>query len=121
MPVESYRPEDRVKRRSDFRAVQSGGRKVHTPHFLVVVAPREGSLRTRLGITVTKKVSSSAVGRNRVKRVVREVFRRNRELFPDGCDVVVIAKREAPSLGYGEVLEEMRAASRAMKRRGGRP
>ena len=120
MPREAYRPEDRVKRRSDFHAARSQGRKAHTPHFLIVVLPRRADGRSRLGITVTKKVSSSAVGRNRVKRVVREVFRRNRELFPDGCDVFVIAKQGAPELGYSAVLAEVRGASRALARKAAR-
>ncbi len=120
MPVETFRPEDRVRRRSEYRAVQSRGSRVHTPHFLVLVLPKPGQERTRLGVTVTKKVSSSAVGRNRVKRVVREVFRRNRDLFPARCDVVVIAKRGAPELGYGEVLGEMTEAARPMQRKAAR-
>lgn len=84
-----------------------------------MVLPRTDAGRARLGITVTKKVSSTAVGRNRVKRVVREVFRKNRELFPPGCDVVVIAKRESPALGYGDVLAEVRDASPSMHRKAG--
>jgi ribonuclease P protein component len=71
-----------------------------------VVLPREeGSVR-RLGITVTRKVAG-AVGRNRVKRVLREVFRRNRDLFPDACDVVIIGKSGSPELGYAAVQTEL--------------
>ena len=39
---------------------------------------------------MTKKVGT-AVQRNRIKRVVREVFRRHRSMFPAGHDVVFIA------------------------------
>jgi len=80
---------------------------VHTRHFVVVLRPREAPDHpTRLGVTVTKRVAK-AVGRNRVKRVVREVFRRNRHYFPDGCDVVIIAKSGAPLLGYADVETEI--------------
>ena len=112
-----FRPEDRLRKTWEFRRVQGQGRKVHTPHFLIIVFPgphSTTSIRSRLGITVTRKVSPLAVKRNRVKRVVREVFRRNRELFPDGYDVVVIARRGSPALGYDEALGEMRDASRAL-------
>lgn len=60
----------------------------------------------RLGITVTRKVAG-AVGRNRVKRVLREVFRRNHDLFPDACDLVIIGKSGAPELGYEAVRSEL--------------
>ena len=107
--------------------MQRGGRRVHTEHFVLVVLPSPTGLR-RLGITVTKKVAK-AVGRNRVKRVVREVFRRNRSIFPEGYDVVVIAKSGAPALGYQDVKAEIarvrrplaRAARRAREPRSGRP
>ena len=59
---------------------------------------------------MTKKVGT-AVQRNRVKRVVREVFRRNRSLFPAGFDVVFIAKRDAAGVDYDEVLAEVQRAS----------
>ena len=63
---------------------------------------------------MTKKVGT-AVQRNRIKRVVREVFRRNRELFPPSHDVVFIAKREAPAIDYHSLLEELRRAARKLK------
>lgn len=65
---------------------------------------------------MTRKIAS-AVGRNRIKRVMREVFRRNRDLFPAGCDIVAIAKDGADALGYGQVLSEIRAARNAMAAR----
>lgn len=106
---ETLRPSDRIKRRVDFRRVQSTGRKIHTPHFVLAVLPRPEGGEPRLGITVTRKIAS-AVGRNRVKRVMREVFRRHRELFPDACDVVAIAKTGAHTLGFADVLAEIERA-----------
>ena len=45
----------------------------------------------RLGIAATKKLGG-AVERNRAKRLIREVFRRNK--IADGFDVVVVPKRD---------------------------
>jgi ribonuclease P protein component len=94
--------------------VQRKGRRVHTPHFVVaIMLTPEGGSALRIGITVTRKVAGS-VGRNRTKRVVREVFRRNRLLFPEGCDVVLIAKSGAHLLGYEQVRAELATVRRAM-------
>lgn len=112
-PAEGLCREDRIRRRSEFRRIQSGGRRVHTPHFIIVLSPRDQDGR-RLGVTVTRKVAN-AVGRNRVKRLVREVFRRNRACFPEPCDIVVIAKRGAPELGYADVLDEVSRARGALR------
>jgi ribonuclease P protein component len=111
-PAEGFGPESRLRRRPEFRRVQSLGRRVHTSHFIVIIRVHEAT-RRRLGVTVTKKVGS-AVERNRVKRLVREVFRRNRELFPAGCDVVCIAKRGAPRLDYHQVRDQLSRARGAM-------
>ena len=110
--AQRFRGSDRLKKRYEFRRVQLSGRRIHTPHFLIVVQPN--ALRnTRLGITVTKKVGS-AVQRNRIKRVVREVFRRNRALFPASHDVVFIAKRGSENIDFDTLLGELRRAARKL-------
>lgn len=87
-------------------AAQDAGRRVHTPHFVLIVARGpEPSAPSRLGVTVTRKVGSS-VRRNRVKRLVREAFRLDPELLPVGIDLVVIAKEGAPTLALADVQSE---------------
>ena len=63
---------------------------------------------------MTKKVGT-AVQRNRVKRVVREVFRRNRQLFPASHDVVFIAKRGCTDIDYGSLLSELQRAAKKLQ------
>ncbi len=60
----------------------------------------------RLGITVTKK-TGNAVFRNRMKRLIREFFRRNKDLFPAGHDTIVLAKKNIPPLTYLETQREL--------------
>jgi ribonuclease P protein component len=119
----------RLLRRAEFLAVQRGGRRVHTPHFLITLLPMRPPssppppgppVRRRFGFTVTKKVAKQAVRRNRVKRVLREVCRRHPELFPLDTDVVIIAKQGAPEVGYAQALEELSAARSALRRPPGR-
>lgn len=63
---------------------------------------------------MTKKVGT-AVQRNRIKRVVREVFRRNRPLFPASHDIVFIAKRGAEGIDYHALLDEVHRAARRLQ------
>jgi ribonuclease P protein component len=102
----------RLLRRGDFLRVQTGGKRVHTAHFIILLSPGVGS---RLGVTVGRRVGC-AVRRNRIKRVVREVFRRNRELFPSDCDVVLVARAGAERLDYGSVKDEISRAQAALAR-----
>lgn len=107
----------RIKQRREFLQVQRGGRKHHVRHFIVFVAPRKPAAEqaevppTRLGITVTRKIGN-AVTRNRIKRLVREVFRLNRNRLPEGIDLVWVAKQQAAQASFADVLEDFEALAR---------
>jgi ribonuclease P protein component len=60
----------------------------------------------RLGVTVSKKVGNAVI-RNRCKRIIREIFRKNKDKFPLGADVVVVVRREMVGKRYSDVLEEL--------------
>lgn len=60
----------------------------------------------RIGITASRKVGGAVV-RNRVKRGVREWFRRSRGELPPDVDVVVIARPGAGQLSVPEVGERL--------------
>jgi ribonuclease P protein component len=112
-PGQHFPSTSRLLRRSDFLRVQHTGLRVHTPHFVILVV--SGGDGQRLGVTVGRRVGG-ATRRNRVKRLIREVFRRNRELFPDDCDLVLVARPGAERLDYDAVKSEVERAQNAMRR-----
>ena len=111
--AESFQRTDRVRRRRHYLSIQKRGKRVHTANFVFVLHPNEEG--RRLGITVTRRVKR-AVDRNRIKRLLREVFRRNRGLFPSRSDVVAIARPGAEQLDYRRLREEVRAVDAVMAR-----
>ncbi len=56
--------------------------------------PNKGST-ARLGLTVSRRVAKHAVTRNRLKRLAREVFRRQQDL--PLLDFVILANKAAPA------------------------
>ena len=77
-----YRPQQRLKKRPEFLALQESGKKHYSKHFLLIIGKSAGS-ESRLGVTITRKVHKSAVHRNQLRRRVREIFRLNLDyVFP---------------------------------------
>ncbi len=119
---------ERIRRRVDFLRIQAsgqnhgqaGGRKLHTASFVcfsllpagqpVFDGPVEAP-PARLGITVSRRVGGAVV-RNRLKRLLREAFRRHKQTFPRGLELVVIARAEAAQVTYAQVEQEVREVGR---------
>ena len=81
---------ERVRRRAEYQRIYNHGIKVHGAKFTLFRFPN-GTTSGRLGIAATRKLGG-AVARNRAKRLIREVFRRNK-LAP-GFDIVIVPRRE---------------------------
>jgi ribonuclease P protein component len=106
-------PADRLRKRFEFGRVRDQGRRVYTKSFVILLRPNsEGG--QRLGLTVSQKVGG-AVRRNRVKRLLREVFRSDRALFPARNDIVVIAKSGCGVDSFTEVRAEIAQACGALQ------
>ena len=85
-----FRPTEHIRRRAEFKKIYDRGARLHSRYTTVFILPNEHGIG-RLGIAATKKLGGS-VQRNRAKRLIREVFRRNK--IAPGFDLVVIPKRD---------------------------
>jgi ribonuclease P protein component len=88
--VAGFAPRERVRRRAEFQQIYERGRRIRGRYSTLFIQPN-GLTVGRLGIAATRKLGG-AVERNRAKRLIREVFRRNK--IAPGFDVVVVPKRE---------------------------
>ena len=91
-------------------------KRVTSPHFVFLVAPRPDSGPARLGLVVSRRVGN-AVARNRVKRVCRECFRLRVVAIPEGIDLVVIARSGAAELDFAGASSEWADVQRPLVKR----
>jgi ribonuclease P protein component len=104
---------DRLRQRADFRAAASSLRAA-TPAFVVQGRLRDDEGPPRVGFTVSKKVGS-AVERNRVRRRLRALVRRDgASLMRAHCDYVVVGRRAALSRRFEAMCEDFSAALRRL-------
>jgi len=89
--------------------------RLQSPHFVVYAGQIPDNARGALGITVSRRIGN-AVARNRVKRRIRECYRRSlRERLPAGLALVVIARTGAATLDFPTLSTELQGAAAKLK------
>jgi ribonuclease P protein component len=101
-------PTERIRRRADFQQAYERGLRTHA-RFMTLFVLANNLPVTRLGVAATRKLGD-AVHRNRAKRLVREVFRRNKTL--PGFDVVVVPRPELLDAEFSSLEADYRTALR---------
>lgn len=102
----SFRRHERIRRHAEFQQVYERGVRIRGRYSTLFVLPNNQAAG-RLGIAATKRLGGS-VQRNRAKRLIREVFRRNK--IAAGLDVVVVPKRELLEASLTALETDYRAA-----------
>ena len=100
----------RLTRPSEFTRVFKQGHRSHSRYFILIA--RSGGERARLGLAVGRKASPRAVARNRIKRIVRDAFRRT-ALPP--MDLVVVARNGCGEVDTGALRGDFLAALEGLK------
>ena len=84
----------RLKLSREFDLVRKEGHAVRGGLLMLSVLPVDGEKRFRVGLITSRRVGG-AVARNRVRRRLREIVRRNQQALKGGIWFVVIARRLA--------------------------
>jgi ribonuclease P protein component len=74
----------------DFDQVYKKGKRLHGNGFTIIYLMNTFDF-SRLGISIHRHIKG-AVKRNRIKRIIRESFRLNRDVYPAKADIVFTVK-----------------------------
>jgi ribonuclease P protein component len=103
----------RLKHWRDFRTVYQQGNRHHGSYLILrALSASETEMQshhlpTRIGISISTKVSKKAVQRNSIKRRIKGALR---ELLPrinDGWQIVIVVKAQAIECKYADFLREL--------------
>ncbi len=123
----------RLRRRSEFLRVQDKGLKIPADCLLALVMPARPAVAsasaspssarspdhvpvTRVGFTVSTKVGNAVV-RNRIRRRLRELFRKRRQDFPKGLDMVLVARQSAAQADLARLTSSFERVVVELKKR----
>lgn len=104
-PVYGFPKSARLLKGVDYLRASRKGKRRSTKSFIVFIF-ENGLDHSRLGLSVSTRVGS-APRRNRIKRLIREFFRLNREKFPVKLDIHVRVKDRAAAKSLEEVFGEL--------------
>jgi ribonuclease P protein component len=97
---------NRLSAKNDFENVYQNGKSVSTPLFKILVL-KNNEEDPRFGIVVSKKVSTKANERNKVKRIIREFVRGNLRNIAKGCDYVIVVKASILHADHATIESEL--------------
>lgn len=80
--------EARLQKNLDFLLAFKKGKKIDRGNYFIVIAAnanlaKDNRIKARIGIVIPKKFVKKAVIRNTLKRIIRELFRKNRNFIKE--------------------------------------
>lgn len=108
--VGKFKKTDRIQKTGTFRKVYRQGRSVRQDEIVFYCMPNNLGT-TRIGFSISSARVKKASARNRIRRVFKEAYRRNRSNIKDGLDIVFVIRRASDRpITLGEAESKLLAA-----------
>lgn len=92
-----------IKKNSEFREIYRTGNRKTGKNLSIIFIEKESF---KYGISFNKKVKP-AVSRNKMKRRIKEIIRKNRILLSKKIHIVIFCSRTSLSLSFDELTSEL--------------
>ena len=112
-PKQSFSKAKRLTRTEEFTAVKFQGKSYRGPFLVLGVFVQKEEKAFRAGFITTKRLGGAVV-RNRVRRRLRDIVRREQARLRPGHWIVLVARSAAARATYQELKDDwLRLAERA--------
>ena len=115
MSSQGFSKEYRLLKPAHFEHVFADATPAVSPQ-ITALARKNNNNNSRLGITIPKKRVRKASDRNRLKRLIRESFRLNKDALPN-IDIVIVGKSGLDNLNNAEVFTMLDKLWKKLKKR----
>lgn len=97
----------RLRDRRAFQALYQEGQRRSSGGLTVLFRPVESGIPSQVGLVISKKVSQSAVRRNRLRRQLREILRSLCPNLKPGYRLLLIPKASLLSCSWEQLRAEL--------------
>ena len=112
---ENFTPLERIRKKKDFLHLYKKGKRYRGKYFVLIYLSNELTF-SRVAVVASKKLGN-AVQRNRTKRWLRTLFRRNKELLEKPFDMIFIPRKEINEAKWQYLKDDYQAALKFMLRK----
>ncbi len=100
---EAYSPQERIRNKRDFLFLFKEGKRYKGKYFNLIYFPNKLSF-SRMAVIVSKEVGN-AVFRNKMKRWMRDLFRKHKEYLKHNLDILIIIKKDIQETAWTNLRE----------------
>ncbi|MDF2716715.1 MAG: ribonuclease protein component [Paenibacillus sp.] len=104
--VNPMQKELRLTRREDFNKVYRHGKSAANLQVVIYCLPNPRIERFRMGVSVSKKLGSAVV-RNRIRRMMKEIVRLNADKIRSHYDFIVIGRKPVADMDYKQLEKSL--------------
>lgn len=104
MKKEGFPKAIRIKKKKEWEEVVKKGKRFFGVNLSLLRLKTEEE-KTKFGVGISSKIKG-AVKRNRLKRLLREVIRKNKDKFSPGEKVIIIYRSKEVDISYQELLND---------------
>lgn len=97
---------NRLKKKINFARIEIDGATHQSRSFGMGIYNREDDEPSHFGFIISTKISKKAVIRNRIKRIMSEVVRKNLKNIKKGYDVLFLIKHQAVKINKEDLEKE---------------